>query len=226
MKRSPKKSGKNVDKSSEDTKSSNQGKVKQRRIWILLESTIVTALLLGSMGYFWNTYTAFRSTMFDKYDKLIKSIELLVFMDENLFLRCEERKRVALSDCACKYDLEILNYRKDMFDQFEKVTDGLRSLGKFIPYENYLQVKQLGYWSNQVIISKKGMCDSGLLVDTEKMDKWRHSIINNLIKEKTQYRKLLYSLEAYVINILTFRSTEMHVSAPVDLKSLPIYQNS
>jgi len=209
-------------KNDKHKESNNSDNPKKNKFINFLESTIITALLIAGASSFWNTYTTYRSSMFTKYDELIRSIEKNVFMVEDLYVFCEETKK--LKPYPLKYYIEMYKFRETMLEQFENISDKVRSLGKFLPYENYVELKQLTYWNDQVLFSPKGICDSGMLVSPDKMDKWKNTIVNNLVKEKIRYKGLRYSLDAYFVNIFTLRASERHDPPKIDLSKSPIYQ--
>ena len=192
-----------------------------------LENAFIVAIILGALSFFWSSYFSFRANILNTYEKLAVDVEHVIFMDENLFFFCDnyhnQNSNTTCLNCGCLKDIEIFRVKKEMVNQIAKIAEDLRLLGKFLSYENYRSIHELTFWNNAFLSSDKGMCSSGLLVNSYKMDKWRNQLLNTIEAERLDQKDIFYSLKNYLLYIFTDIEEERYDSFEVDIKKLPIY---
>lgn len=209
-------------------KENNNSSSTKQKILKFLENAIIVSAIIGIFGFFFASYFGFREKILNTYENLANDIEGYIFIDENLYVFCQDysppNSNNAVS-CSCLKDIELYKIRQQMSEQFAKIFSNMRILGKLMSYDTYAEIHRLTYWNNELLVSQKGVCGSGLLVHPKYMDQWRNQIEEHLMKEREYYKGIFYSMNKYFKYLFTDIENERYASFEVDLNKLPIYQN-
>lgn len=199
-----------------------------------LEHSLVAAIIIGCLGFFFSSYFSFRAKILTAYDNLQSDVESLIFFDEGMYQFCKLRNQTENTtsninqeqcvSCRCLQDIELVRMRQHFAESFEKMNLDLRELGKFIPYESYYRVHELSSWNNQAISYDKGACSSSLWVSVEDLDKWRNNLLGMFDRDKARNKEVLHSLRDYLKYIVGGNQT-YPASLPVDINKLPIFKD-
>jgi hypothetical protein len=194
----------------------------------LIENALITAGIIGVIGYFFSSYINFRNRVLGTYDSLAHSVEACIFSYESLYTLCKQMSSNNEIVPNCKYlkTIDLYKIQQTFSDQFSRIYKNMDALGKMMSYDSYVQLHNFNYWTNATLTTEKGMCESGLLVSHAKMDMWRDEILKQLLKDKEDKKKISVSLKYYILNIFTDIEIERYTNFPVNLNHLPINKST
>lgn len=188
-------------------------------------AAIITALIVGSTTYFWNTYTAFREKFLKIYEDLESGVETMILMDENSHDFCFDTRNDTDKHERFYRKVVMFSYRQNILNQLERIKKTREKLGKFLSYETYYQTVLLISWNGLVLSSKKGICAPGILIEPNVIDIWKNKLLSQIRSERRRYESRIYSLKAYIVYLSTTKAYELYSPPHPDFSKVPIKIN-